>query len=110
MIIIFFRTKWPERDSVRKFAEPSGFTFTFLQIYLLLSLFRTSSFFYCVFMVKNILEILLAIVFVFYNSVWLWAYDFSEKDEAGLCDIDLLKNNVAAFCKKLTFSKLSFDS
>jgi len=55
---------------------------------------RTSSFFYCVFMVKNILEILLAIVFVFYNSVWLWAYDFSEKDEAGLCDIDLLKNNV----------------
>ena len=71
----------------------------------MLSLFRTSSFFYCVFMVKNILEILLAIVFVFYNSVWLWAYDFSEKDEAGLCDIDLLKNNVEAFCKKLTFSK-----
>ena len=56
-------------------------------------------------MVKNILEILLAIVFVFYNSVWLWAYDFSEKDEAGLCDIDLLKNNVAAFCRKITFSK-----
>ena len=70
----------------------------------MLSLYRTSSFFYCVFMVKNILEILLAIVFVFYNSVWLWAYDFSEKDEAGLCDIDLLKNNVA-FCEKLTFSK-----
>ena len=26
--------------------------------------------------------------------VWLWAYDFSESDVPGICDIDLLRNNV----------------
>ena len=46
------------------------------------------------FMVKNVLEILFAIVFVFFNTSWLWAYDFSESDDPGTCDIDLLRNNV----------------
>ena len=46
------------------------------------------------FMVKNVLEILFAIVFVFFNTSWLWAYDFSESDVPGICDIDLLRNNV----------------
>ena len=46
------------------------------------------------FMVKNVLEILFAIVFVFLNTSWLWAYDFSENDDPGICNIDLLRNNV----------------
>ena len=45
-------------------------------------------------MVKNVLEILFAIIFVFFNTTWLWAYDFSENDKPGMCDIKLLRNNV----------------
>ena len=56
--------------------------------------FRNSSFFYWMFMVKNVLEILFAIIFVFFNTSWLWAYDFSENDDPGICNIDLLRNNV----------------
>ena len=50
------------------------------------------------FMVKNAVEIVLAFIFVFYNLVWLWAYDFEENEEPGTCNIDLLRppppNNV----------------
>ena len=58
------------------------------------------------FMVKNVLEILFAIVFVFFNTSWLWAYDFSESDDPGTCDIDLLRNNVEKTILKWLFENI----
>ena len=61
-------------------------------------------------MVKNVLEILFAIVFVFFNTSWLWAYNFSESDVPGICDIDLLRNNVEKTISEFwLFAKITFS-
>ena len=62
--------------------ELSGCKIIIIFFFYIFHDFRNSSFFYYMFMVKNVLEILFAIVFVFFNTSWLWAYDFSESDDA----------------------------
>ena len=61
------------------------------------------------FMVKNVFEILFAIVFVFFNTSWLWAYDFSENDVPGTCNIDLLRNNVERTILERLYAKITFS-
>ena len=72
--------------------KKSGCTNLDQNLSLILRDFRHSSFFYFMSMVKNLLEILLASVFVFYNSAWISSY--SEKDDPGICDIPIFGSNV----------------